>query len=287
VTVLEHHGERLGALIHDPLVLADPALLGEVTAAARIALATVRLRAEASRHAAEIEASRRRIVEATDAERRRLQMLLRLRVGRHMSELGHFVERGYQNARASGDATVTAGLKAARDGFAAAEEDVTHLAAGIHPAVLIEHGIGPALSALVGRVGIYVRLTVPAHRLPGDVEAAVYFVCSEALTNVRKYAQASAGEVDVQVQDHSVIVVVADDGVGGADASSGSGLRGLRDRLEAMGGRLSIDSPPGRGTRIVAQIPLEPREATETPASAEADIGARDASTGRDARASR
>jgi signal transduction histidine kinase len=121
---------------------------------------------------------------------------------------------------------------------------------------LAELGVGAALSALAERSGIPVRLSVPAGRLPERVETAVYFICSEAVANVQKYAHASGVDVDARIEGGSIVVVVADDGVGGADPPSGSGLDGLRDRIELLGGEFSIDSPPGQGTRIVAAIPL-------------------------------
>jgi signal transduction histidine kinase len=265
VTVLADQGEPIGALIHEPTALEDAALLGEVAAAAKIALANVRLEAQVGRHLADLEASRRRIMEATDAERRRLQTLLRLRVGPELSELGGVLDRGYEEAQACDNLAAAAALKAARDGLDEAEQGVQFLAAGIHPVVLEEQGIGPALSALVARSGVPARVTVPSVRLPGEVEVAIYFVCSEALTNVRKHARASRVDLDLRVEDESAVVVVGDDGVGGADPSSGSGLKGLRDRVAAFGGVLSIDSPPGLGTRIVAVIPLEGHNESRTP----------------------
>jgi len=130
------------------------------------------------------------------------------------------------------------------------------LAAGIHPALLTERGLGPALASLAGRAPVPVRLAAPAQRLPAVIETAVYFTCAEALTNVAKHAQATHVDVQVRSFDGMVTVVIADDGTGGADRLAGSGLNGVADRIEALGGRLAVDSPAGRGTRLLAEIPV-------------------------------
>jgi signal transduction histidine kinase len=137
-----------------------------------------------------------------------------------------------------------------------AQHDLERFAAGVRPPALAELGAGAALSALAGRTGVPVRLSVSSDRIPDRVETAVYFICAEALANVQKHAQATGVDLVVRLEGGWVVVVVADDGVGGADPSSGSGLDGLRDRIELLGGEFSIDSPPGQGTRIVAAIPL-------------------------------
>ena len=135
--------------------------------------------------------------------------------------------------------------------------ELRELARGIHPAVLTDRGLEPALHALVTRAPVPVSLEVEAaDRLPGPVESAAYFVVSEALTNVAKYARATQATVAVRRLNGRVTVEVADDGVGGADAASGSGLRGLADRVAALDGKLSLDSPAGSGTRLQADIPL-------------------------------
>jgi len=123
--------------------------------------------------------------------------------------------------------------------------------------VLTERGLGPALVALAGRAHVPVDVReLPGERLPAGVEAAAYYLVAAAPTNVAKYAEASAASVRVCVEHSHVLVEVADDGVGGADASRGSGIRGLADRVEALDGWLDVDSPPGAGTRLTAAIPL-------------------------------
>jgi signal transduction histidine kinase len=138
--------------------------------------------------------------------------------------------------------------------------ELRELARGIHPAVLTDRGLEPALEALASRVSVPVELdTEVEERLPPPVEIAAYFVVSEALANVAKYAHAQSASVALRRVDGLVTVEVRDDGVGGADAAGGSGLRGLHDRVAALDGRLSVESPPGRGTRLRAEIPVAPR----------------------------
>jgi len=267
VTMLEQQGERVGALVHDPAAFDDPQLLQSVAAAARIALANVRLQADVRRHLDELEASRRRLLETSDAQSRRLELLLRQGVGRQLSDLREVLERARADPAPSGTVAVEDLLTDAQRELEEAQHDLERLAAGFRPPELAELGIGAALSALAERSGVPVRLSVPAGRLPRRVETAVYFICSEAVANVQKYAHASRVDVDARIQGGSVVVVVADDGVGGADPSVGSGLDGLRDRTEALGGRFTIDSPPGHGTRIIAAIPTDPPDLSATPAT--------------------
>jgi signal transduction histidine kinase len=143
-------------------------------------------------------------------------------------------------------------------------EDLNRLATGLHPRVLAEHGLQEALTDIARDVGVPVDLevTVPT-QLPGPTAAAIYFICAEALTNSAKHAAASRVTAVITSGDGLVYVEVADDGIGGADAGLGSGLSGLADRIETLGGMLQIESPPGRGTRLAAQIPLN-AEAGET-----------------------
>jgi len=204
----------------------------------------------------DLEASRRRIIEATDIERRQLQTLVGHRVGPALSGVGALLDRGLAEASAAGNQAVADELQEVRDGLITAGQDVERLAAGLLPIALGKPGIGPGLRALIDHIGLPVRVNVAPVRLDPEVEAAIVFVCSEALTNVRKYAEASRVNLDVVVEGGAVLVSVVDDGVGGADPAAGSGLSGLRDRVEAIGGVVTVESPAGRGTRIVARIPL-------------------------------
>jgi signal transduction histidine kinase len=137
-----------------------------------------------------------------------------------------------------------------------AVRDLRELASGIHPAVLTDHGLAAALEDLTADTALPVDLAVSEGRHPADVEAAAYFVVAEALANVAKHADARTVSVAAARENGRLVVTVADDGRGGADPLGGSGLHGLADRVAALGGSLAIDSPPGRGTRIVASLPL-------------------------------
>jgi signal transduction histidine kinase len=147
-------------------------------------------------------------------------------------------------------------LTSASEELALALEELRELARGIHPAILTDRGLGAALEALAGRSPVPVELAPPEERLPGPVEAAAYYVVSEALANVAKYAQATQVRVSVAQRNGAAVVEVVDDGIGGADPAGGSGLRGLADRVEALGGRLRVESPPAEGTRVEAEIPV-------------------------------
>jgi PAS domain S-box-containing protein len=203
-----------------------------------------------------LASSRARIVEAGDAERRRLER--NLHDGAQQQLVSLAVQLRLVEARLDSDpAGARKDLVAAREQLGHALEELRELARGIHPAILTDGGLAPALSALAMRAPLPVEITdVPGGRLPEPVEAAAYYLIAEAITNVAKHAQASHVAVSVRRDDARVVVNVADDGVGGADAAGGSGLHGLADRVEALHGRLRVDSPPGCGTRIEAQIPV-------------------------------
>lgn len=264
VTVIEEHGQRIAALVHDATVLDDPGLIDAVASAARIAFANVRLRAEVRGHITDIDASRRRIIEATDSQRRRLQQELRLGVGQRLADVGAVLDLAIREASSRVDDDVGASLKDVERALYEAQAELHQLAAGIHPTLLTEQGLGAALSALAERAPVPVRLVV-SDRLPTAIETAIYFVCAEALTNVGKYARASRVDVEVRAEGDLVTVLIADDGVGGANPSAGSGLTGIADRIEALGGRLSMESQAGRGTRLVARIPIDAPQMLKAP----------------------
>jgi signal transduction histidine kinase len=244
VTPIEEDDRQVAALIHDAAVLDDPQLISAVTSATRLAVSNVRLQADVRERVREVEASRRRIVEAGDAQRRRLERELRdgaeQRLARVMDLLAD-----------SGEP-----FAEVRDSVPAAQTELREFARGIRPQALTDHGIRAAIEELAERSPLPVAVVVPAERFAPAVEAAAYFVCSEALTNAAKYADASRATVSIDVNGGRLLVDVADDGVGGADPTRGSGLSGLADRVEALGGRLRVDSPLESGTRIHADFPL-------------------------------
>jgi PAS domain S-box-containing protein len=203
----------------------------------------------------ELAASRVRIVEASDAERRRLER--NLHDGAQQRLVATSLTVRLAARRVADDPALRAMLDGAGDELARALEELRELARGLHPAVLTDHGLRAAIESVADLAPLPVAVDVPlGERLPETVEAAAYFVVCEALTNVAKYANASEARVRVGRIDGSAHVEVVDDGVGGADEHSGSGLRGLADRVEALGGRLVVDSPVGAGTAVRALLPV-------------------------------
>jgi PAS domain S-box-containing protein len=204
---------------------------------------------------AELEASRARIIAAGDAARRRIERDLHDGAQQRLVVAAMYL-RAAEDA-AEPDCTAAAQLRAAHAELDAGLEELRELARGIHPAVLTDRGLGQAVRALVGRCAVPVALDdALGERLAPAVETALYYAVSEALTNVDRYAAASRATVRLRRDGDCVEVEVADDGRGGADRSRGSGLRGLEDRLGAVGGVLELDSPPGGGTRLRARVPL-------------------------------
>jgi signal transduction histidine kinase len=200
--------------------------------------------------------ARARIIAAADAERRRIERDLHDGAQQRMVSVA--VTLSIAEAKVRVDADAAAELIAeAREEAQLAVKELRELARGIHPAVLSDRGLGPALEALAARAPVPVEVSgVPEEPLPRPVEAAVYFVTAEALTNVAKYAQADTASVALSIAGDCVRLEIRDDGVGGADSSAGSGVAGLCDRVEALDGALTVDSPPGGGTTVTAEIPL-------------------------------
>ena len=203
----------------------------------------------------QLAASRARIVEVGDAERRRLERNLHDGAQQRLVSLALDL-RMVDVLLEKDSAAAHERLTAAQDQLANALAELRELARGIHPAILTDRGLGPALEGLVARAPVPVEITdLPEERLAAPVEAAAYYVVAEAITNVAKYAQASTVTVSVRRENGHATVVVADDGIGGADPALGTGLRGLADRLEALDGHLQVESPAARGTCISAEIP--------------------------------
>ena len=254
-TVLSRGGRPVAALVHDPALRDDPGFVEAVSGAAGLALENERLQAELRARLEELQASRARIVEAGDAERRRLERNLHDGAQQRLVSLSLSLRLAQRRLRDDPE-----GADALLDGagreLTLALAELRELARGIHPAVLTDRGLKAALEALASRLPLPMRLgELPEGRLPPAAEAAAYFVAAEAVTNVIKYARASAVDVEVTRRNGHVIVDVRDDGIGGADPGKGSGLRGLADRVAALDGRLVVQSPAGRGTCVRAEIP--------------------------------
>ena len=204
----------------------------------------------------ELRRSRARLLEASDVERRRLERNLHDGAQQRLVSLSLALRLA--QARVADDPEgADRLLSQASEELSQALEELRELARGIHPAVLSDRGLGPALEALASRSPLVIDMTLVEERLPEPVEAAAYYVVSEALANVAKYAEASSVAVSIARVNGRAVVEIADDGIGGADPTRGSGLRGLVDRVEALDGGLEVESPPGAGTRIRAVIPCE------------------------------
>jgi len=257
VTRIDKDGEHVAVLIHDPSLCEEGELLDAVTAAAGIALENARLHAELRARLEELQGSRARIVEAGRNERKRLER--NLHDGAQQRLIALSLELSLLEEQLGGDPEAATRLAAARSEIAASLDELREVARGLHPAVVSGHGLEVALEQLVAHAAVPVRLTVSiGPRLPEALEVAAYYLVSESLANVGKHASASSASVDVTRRDENVVVEVADDGVGGALEEKGSGLRGLADRVEALGGTLRVWSPAGRGTRVRAEIPCAP-----------------------------
>jgi signal transduction histidine kinase len=205
---------------------------------------------------AELSASRARVVGAADETRRRIERDLHDGTQQRLVSLALDV----RNAEASVPSELVAlraQLSHVADGLTGAVDDLREISRGIHPAILSDGGLGAALKSLARRSSVPVKLDLSADgRLPESVKVAVYYIVSEALTNVAKHAGASVVHVDLDAQDAVVCLSVRDDGVGGARPEQGSGLIGLRDRIDALDGTIAIVSPKGDGTTLLVRIPL-------------------------------
>ena len=204
----------------------------------------------------DLRTARQRIIAAADAERRRIERDLHDGAQQRMVAVAVTLGLAEQRFRTDPESAVEL-IAQARAEAQAAVKELRELARGIHPAVLSDHGLGPALEALASRAPVPVEVSgVPECPLGNEVEACAYFVTAEALTNVAKYAHASSATVELTLEDDRLRVQVRDDGVGGADPSTGTGLRGLRDRVDALDGELEVESPPGVGTTVTAEVPV-------------------------------
>jgi signal transduction histidine kinase len=254
-TLVERDGEPIAALIHDPALAEERELVQSVCAAAALTLENARLQAELRARLAELQASRARLVEATDTERRRIER--DLHDGTQQRLVSIAMALGLAESKLAADRpAVEPVLREARDALTAALAELRELTQGIRPAILVERGLAAALDDLSRRSALPVRLEVAIEgRLPEQVESAAYFVASEALTNAAKHSHATQVHLVAARTGKVLVLELADDGIGGAATGGGSGLRGLADRVEALGGRLTLSSPPGRGTTLRVEIP--------------------------------
>jgi signal transduction histidine kinase len=241
--------------VHDQSLLEEPELVEAVGAAARLALENARLQADMRAQLAQVQESRARIVAAGDEARRRIERDIHDGAQQRLVALALQLRTAERRLGGRTDPQVETLLASVVGELQVAVEELRELARGVHPAILTEDGLGAALESLALRTPFPVELDVLEDRFPAQVEATAYFVACEALANVAKHARATKAAVCVSRRDSVLSVEVADDGVGGARGVNGSGLSGLADRVEALGGRLRVDSPAGGGTRISAEIP--------------------------------
>jgi signal transduction histidine kinase len=244
-TVVEDDGVPVAALRHDPAALREPELARAVSAGVRLAVANARLQADMAARVRDVEASRRRLAEAADAARRRFG-----------DELRGGPERRLRDVADRLAALADPGVRRIADELTGCRADLERFARGVHPRELTEHGLREALLALARQAPGTVDVDAAATRFARAHEAAAYFVCSEALANVAKYADGAAARVTVRTAGARLLVTVSDAGPGGADPARGSGLRGLGDRLDVLGGTLTVISPPGGGTSLHAELPV-------------------------------
>ena len=252
--LIDRDGKHVAALLHDPALADEPELLDAVAAAAGITLENGRLHAELRARVEELRGSRARVIEAGQKERQRLERNLHDGAQQRLIALSLELHLLAERFPADGDAGSR--LARAKREIAVSLEELRAVARGIHPAVLSGHGLEVALESLSALAPVPVQLTVDlGSRLAEPLEVAAYYVVSESLANIGKHAQATSASIDVGRIGSEVFVEIVDDGVGGADTERGSGLRGLADRVEALGGRLRVWTPRGGGTRVRAEMP--------------------------------
>jgi PAS domain S-box-containing protein len=240
----------VGIASAEPLPADTEARLGAFCELVSLAVASAQAREDLS-------ASRARLVKAGDEQRRKLERNLHDGAQQRLVSLALTIRLARRQLETNPDA-VSASLEGAARELDLALEELRELARGLHPAALTEQGLGPALAGVAKRLPIDVDVKVPGERLPENIEATAYYIVSEALTNVAKHAQATKASVGMTVEADALKFEITDDGRGGADPSAGSGILGLRDRAEAIGGTLFVISPPGKGTVVTAQLPLSP-----------------------------
>jgi len=246
----------VAALRHDAALDDEPQLLLAVARAVGLAIENSQLQVELQARLADVRASRARIVEAGDAERRRLERDLHDGAQQRLVALSLALRRAHARIPDGSEASLAASLEDASQLVREALEELRELARGLHPAILTEAGLAGAVATLAARSPVPVEVVhVTDDRLPAEVEAGAYFFVSEALANVAKHAAGARARVRVARTDGRLEIEVSDDGPGGASWRPGSGLQGLEDRMAAIGGGFELRSPPGRGTTLRGWIP--------------------------------
>jgi signal transduction histidine kinase len=254
VTPITRDGRPVAMLLHDCGLDDDPRLLSSVAAATGMAIQNAHLHVELRARLEELRGSRMRILQAEQRERRRLERNLHDGAQHRLVALS--LELGKLGYELSQDPLMRARVDAANTQVAAALAELRDLAHGIHPVAVSDHGLGVALESLATHSTVPVQVVgAPIARLPEPVELAAFYLVSESLANIGKHARASSAIVELKREDERLVVEVTDDGRGGATTERGTGLRGLADRVEALGGRLQVWSPAGEGTRVRAEIP--------------------------------
>lgn len=253
VPVESRDGRPLAVLLVDPALRRHPDLVKSTVVAGGLALENGRLHADIAAQLAEVRASRGRIVGSQIEERRRLER--DLHDGAQQSLLSVTTALSHARLQAGTDPEVLVAIDRARVELARARRELRDLARGIHPAVLSQAGLGPAIESIVERLHLPATVVVPERRMPPVPETTCYFVVSETMTNVARHAEASSVSVRIHERDGLASVVVSDDGIGGVDPGRGSGLTGLKDRVRALGGTFTVVSPPDVGTTVSAEVP--------------------------------
>ena len=260
VTLVEYDTRKVGAMAHDPRLLEHPEFLASFVPTMRIAMERDRLHRDLLEKIEQLRASRLRMVTAGDAERRRLERNLHDGAQQRLTVALLSLRR--LEERLAANEEVAPLVRSTREELEGAIADLRELARGLHPPLLARSGLEAAVRAASAQSAIPVDLDVSVgDDVPPAVEAAAYYVCAEAMTNTVKHAGASRARLSIRHEDGELTVDVHDDGVGGASIDGGvdgTGLTGLRDRVEALGGTLDLTSPPGTGTRLVARLPTRP-----------------------------
>jgi signal transduction histidine kinase len=256
MTRLDGDGGPLALLEVDNSVLEEPGLLNAAASMARLALENERLQAEVRSQLVELRSASTRLVEAGQQARQRLERDLHDGAQQQLLALSMALGRARDRLGAETDREVRAVLEHANRDLQQAITELRELARGIHPVLLTQEGLGPALQALAERAAVPLVVSAPHERFPESVESTAYFLVSEATNNAARHSGARSVAVEIRRVDDELRVEIADDGVGGAvPTTAGTGMQGMLDRVTALGGRMHVDSPPGGGTRIKAWLP--------------------------------